>query len=84
MTSFTNIPSFPRKAALECFNRGRESKVKEYYRELPKWVTTSQNSRHPRESGDPFLAGVKRPMDSRLRGNDDSTNPSVTHFGKAQ
>ena len=35
----------------------------------------------PPESGDPFC-GRQQPMDSRLRGNDDLKNPSVTHFVK--
>jgi hypothetical protein len=42
----------------------------------------TQNSRRPRESGDP-AAFVPTTLDSRFRGNDDIKNPGVTHFCNA-
>jgi hypothetical protein len=46
-------------------------------------VTTLQNAVIPAKAGIHFAA-YQEPMDSRLRGNDELENLSVTHLCKAQ
>jgi hypothetical protein len=49
--------------------------------EMPKWATASEKTPViPAKAGIHF-ATVKKPMDSRLRGNDDIDDASVTSAG---